>query len=102
MSLFADIADGLTVRAVWALQEAAARVSNGSDPHMADDVGASVYAVLQAAGQLSNAQARLSQQPDLSPAERDHAAARVVECFNRFADAAKRAPKPVSVRVTLE
>lgn len=69
---------------------------------MSDDVGAAVYGLLQAAGQLSNAAARLAQQPDLATAERDHAAARVVECYRTFAAAARAAPKPLAVTVRLE
>lgn len=69
---------------------------------MTDDIGEAVYAVLRAAAQLSAAQARLDQQPDLAHAERDHAAGRVIEHFRRFEAAAKTARKPLTVRVTLD
>lgn len=94
----ADIANGCTVRAVWAAQNAA--VESGA--MATDEIGEAVYAILRAAAQLSSAQARLDTTPDLTPAERDHAAGRVVECFRRFETAAKAAPKPVAVTVRLD
>lgn len=94
----ADIANGCTVRAVWEAQEAAA----GSDTHMPDEIGTAVYDILKAAAQLSSASARLATTPDLSPAERDHAAGRVVDAFRRFETAAKAAPKPLAVTIRLD
>lgn len=101
MSFFDDLAAGCTVRAVWALQDAAAS-AQGNGVMATDEIGQSVYSILKAAGALANARAKLTAQPDLAPAEYEAAALRVVECFNKFADAAKRAPKPLAVRITLD
>lgn len=96
---FADIAAGCTVRAVWAAQAATAA---GSDTYMPDEIGTAVYEILKAAAALSAAQARLAATPDLAPAERDHAAGRVVDAFRRFETAAKAAPKPLAVTIRLD
>lgn len=66
------------------------------------EISEAVYAILKAAGQLSNAQARLATTPDLAPAERDYAMARVVDAFRAFEIAARAARKPLTVRITLD
>lgn len=60
-----------------------------------------LMAILKAAAELSAAQARLDAIPDLTTAERDDAARKVVEAFDRFATGARAATKPLRITITL-
>lgn len=65
------------------------------------EISDAIYAVLRTAAELSAAQARLAATPDLAPAERDHAADRVVQAFRRFEVAVKATRKPLAVTINL-
>ncbi len=65
------------------------------------ELSESVYALLKAAGELSAAQAALDRDHELTAVPRDFAMAKVVEAFNRFAEGAKAAKKPLRISITL-
>ena len=65
------------------------------------EISDAVSALLRAAAGLSAAQARLDTTPDLTTAERDHAARKVCEAFRRFEAGAKASKVPLTVSIRL-
>jgi len=65
------------------------------------ELSESVYALLRAARELSDAQAALDRDHELTTAPRDFAVTKVIEAFNRFATGAKAAKKPLRITISL-
>ena len=65
------------------------------------EISEAVHDLLRAVAGLSAAQARLDATPDLTTAERDHAARKVCEAFRRFEAGAKAIQKSVTVSIKL-
>ncbi len=61
----------------------------------------SVYALLRAARELSDAQAALDRDHELTAVPRDFAVTKVIEAFNRFATGAQAITKATAIKITL-
>jgi hypothetical protein len=79
--------------------------TNSYNSRMSDsDLQNAVMALLQTAGELSDAQAALDRDHELTTAPRDQAARKVCDAFrafNRFAAGAQAAKKSLTIKITL-
>ena len=65
------------------------------------ELSESVYALLRAARELSDAQAALDRDHELTTAPRDFAMTKVIEAFGAFAIGAQAAKKPLAITIRL-